>query len=238
MLIHVSKWITRPFGTCYHHIRLTRCLLLPNPRGANTMFLVLTTPSTSNTTYTNEFGVPQYQVDTRSTRANRTSFIRRVSQRQSTASPHSDLDVFAINTPQRSAAIDVATIRWNIVKSTVIDFGGKERQTKHWLKREDVSYGFSPRVMTARDGREYRWTQNPETSELQFRTNNTQDVLVARFHAEKELPAFSPTRPLPALEVLPEFEHLAEEILVTFVYVDNRNSRKSPSRSPSRKGSN
>ncbi|KAJ7063731.1 hypothetical protein C8F01DRAFT_1134108 [Mycena amicta] len=200
------------------------------------MFLVLTSPSTSNTVYTDESGVPQYQVDTRTTRASRTSSIRRLVP---ASRPRSDFDFFAIDVDLRAPqhrSTDIATIRWNIVQSSVIDFAGRERKTKSWLKREDVAYGFSPRVMTAQDGREYRWMQDRDTSELQLRTNDLDEILVARFHTQKHFPTFSPTRPLAALEVLPQFEQMADEILVTFVYIDNRGG-KSPSRSPSRRGS-
>nr|GAT43751.1 predicted protein [Mycena chlorophos] len=194
------------------------------------MFLVLTTPSTSNTTYTDEFGVPQYQVDTRSTRTSRTSAIQRVLRREATA-----FDLFATNVP-RASTQDVATIRWNLVQSTVVAFADDklERKTKTWLRHEDVQYGFSPRVLSARDGNEYRWLQDRETGQLQLRTNDAEETLLARFHQKHAFPEFSPNRPLAALEVLPEFERMADEILVTFVYVDNRGRK---SRSPSRSNS-
>ena len=96
---------------------------------------------------------------------------------------------------------------------------------------------------------EYRWLQEhePESGELQLqlRMNDAEEMLVARFHHKHTFPAFSPNRPLAALEVLDGFEKMVDEILVssllffsfvfwldagavqvTFIYVDNRGGRK------------
>ncbi|KAF7323402.1 hypothetical protein HMN09_00121100 [Mycena chlorophos] len=196
------------------------------------MFLVLTTPSTSNTTYTDEFGIPQYQVDTRATRTSRATSIQRVLRREATA-----FDVFALNVP-RASTQEVATIRWNLVHSTVVTFANDnvDHKTKTWLRHEDVQHGLSLHILTARDGNEYRWSQDRETGQLQLRTTDAEEALVACFHKKHVFPEFLPNRPLAALEVLDGFEKMVDEILVTFIYVDNRR-HKSHSRSPTRSNS-
>ncbi|KAF7298340.1 hypothetical protein MKEN_01358600 [Mycena kentingensis (nom. inval.)] len=200
------------------------------------MFLVQSTPSTSNTTYTDEAGVPRYSVNTSpyAYGTPTTTGIHRITQPDPSASPRSALDLFAVDAdldlePASPPSAELARIRWNILQSSIIDFAGRERKARSWLRRANSLRANTKVVFTAQDGREYRWTRR-DAAEMELRTNDASDALVARFRTKTHVPTVSPTRPLAALEILPQFEDMADEILVTFVYCENRRRRSSPTR--------
>lgn len=88
--------------------------------------------------------------------------------------------------------------------------------TRSFFKKEGWGWRGSDRVFMAPDGRQYRWKLGTMAPEL--RAHNHAQTLVARFHPGGKTCFFSSRSPF--LEILPAGEHIADAILISFVYIE------------------
>ncbi|KAJ6606064.1 hypothetical protein DFH09DRAFT_1119210 [Mycena vulgaris] len=191
------------------------------------MQLFLTTATPSNSVYTDESGVPQYKVNT-PFKLDRTTAISRVVEhgipRRSGSMDGHDA---GIEEGERFASL--AHIDWHLVESSVIRFRGRELATRDFFRKEGWGWYGRHRVFTGLDGREYKWILGAYTSQL--RLNDEAQTLVARYRPKK-LGILSKARKA-SLEVFPTFEHMMDEIVVTFVYIERlRKTKERAARSP------
>ncbi|KAJ7119088.1 hypothetical protein C8R44DRAFT_789990 [Mycena epipterygia] len=193
------------------------------------MQLVLTTASPSNAVYTDGSG-PQYKVTTPLKLHDRTTAISRVIEhgiprrRSQSRSEHEDE---AEVEGERFASL--AQIDWRVVGSSVIRFRDRELLTREFFRKKGWGWYGRHRVFTAADGREFKWILGAYTSQLKL--NNAAETPVAHYRPKK-LGLLSKPRKA-SLEVLPDFEYMMDEILVTFVYIEHlRKTKERAARSP------
>ncbi|KAJ7641726.1 hypothetical protein FB45DRAFT_825990 [Roridomyces roridus] len=119
----------------------------------------------------------------------------------------------------------LAEIAWYIRKPSLMRFGGKEIDPETFFtKPEGVPwYGYPSRIFTAQDGKEYKWVGSYQYSRLKL--NDGSDTLVAEYGC-KSVGLLSKKRD-PYLEIFPPYEHMVDEIMVTFIFVERlRRSRQ------------
>ncbi|KAJ7119099.1 hypothetical protein C8R44DRAFT_790012 [Mycena epipterygia] len=184
----------------------------------NPMQLILTgtTYYPMNAVYADASGAPQYKVNTPLNLLNgRTTAISRVvdgiPRRQSQSGDEHETEG---EEGERFASL--AHIDWRVVESTVIRFRGRELLTRDFFRKTGWGLYGRHHVFTASDGKEYKWIISTYTTEL--KSNDAAETPVAHYRPKK-FGLLSKTRKA-SLEVLPEFEHLMDDILVTFVYIE------------------
>ncbi|THV01016.1 hypothetical protein K435DRAFT_656014 [Dendrothele bispora CBS 962.96] len=108
----------------------------------------------------------------------------------------------------------LAQIDWRVKKGNVFRFGdGKEVAATKFLRKDK----WRERVFTASDGAEYKWVLGLTTSELFINTSPATPI--AKFHGRKS-GILNPNRVRAHLEIYPAGQHIADEIFLTFVYVE------------------
>ncbi|KAJ7808777.1 hypothetical protein B0H14DRAFT_3151879 [Mycena olivaceomarginata] len=181
------------------------------------MHLTLAPHKPINATYTDtESGVEQYKVHTEiKLHDSITTISRRI-----------DSDVPRRDSQSEGNAIDgrfglFAQIHWRIVGPTVIQFGGRELNAATFFRNRGLSlFGWQP-GFTGLDGKEYRWRMTVNLTKLEV--DDASATLVAEYK-EKTLSVLGGAKE-PSLEIFPSFEYMADEIIVTFVYLQK--TRKS-----------
>ncbi|KAK7442480.1 hypothetical protein VKT23_016077 [Stygiomarasmius scandens] len=117
----------------------------------------------------------------------------------------------------------IAQIDWKFFKSSKFRFGdGKEVLAKDFFRKESWGCYGRHRVFTASDGVEYKWILGAWVPSL--RTNDADKTPVAYFHRRK-LGIFSKSEPA-YLEIYPAGEHMVNEIVTTFVYIEKIRKEK------------
>ncbi|GLB35659.1 hypothetical protein LshimejAT787_0212240 [Lyophyllum shimeji] len=188
------------------------------------MHLYLSTPSPLNATFTNEDGQVMYKVDTPMAVGTRTSTISCVVPNDI---PQQQSDSSAAEESMKDRFAHLAQVEHNVVGSSVLRFGGKEILTKEYFRKEGWGAYGRHRVFTASDGREYKWLLQTFTPKLIV--NDESKGVVAKFH-RRNLGIIGKPRPR-SLEIFPAGEHMVQEILVTFVYVEKiRKDRENAAR--------
>ncbi|KAJ7142142.1 hypothetical protein C8R43DRAFT_582603 [Mycena crocata] len=188
------------------------------------MRLVLTTGSPANAIYTDATGAPRYKVNTPFKLSHRTTAISRAIEGEI---PRRNSWSDNVDEEQRFASL--AHINWRVFESSVIRFRGSELATRDLFRKDGWGCYGRHRIFTALDGREYKWILGAYTSQL--KVNDDTETVVARYRPKK-LGLFSKPRKA-SLEILPPFEHLMDEILVTFVYIERvRKQKERAARSP------
>jgi len=187
------------------------------------MRFILSTHKPINATYKDaETGDVQYKVR---------SPIK-VHERISTISRRVDVDIPRRNSgasEQGDATTDsgtfghLAQLSWYLRAPSVMRIGGKDIDPKNFFQKPKVPwYAFQQRIFTAQDGKEYRWTGGAHYTKLKL--NDGSDTLVAEYRC-KSVGLISKARD-PYLEIFPPYEHMVDEIIITFVYVERlRHSR-------------
>ncbi|KAJ7216429.1 hypothetical protein GGX14DRAFT_358997 [Mycena pura] len=100
----------------------------------------------------------------------------------------------------------LARIAWRLVGwHTTIQFGGHEIDPATFFRTERTA----EYVFTAQDGKEYRWSVQSNSSRL--KVNDAAATLVAEYRV-KSVGLRTPKSDA-MLEIFPEFEHLADEIM-------------------------
>ncbi|KAF8062553.1 hypothetical protein FPV67DRAFT_1586369 [Lyophyllum atratum] len=188
------------------------------------MHLYLSGREAINSEYANDNGQVLYKVETPQALGTRTSTISMV---------------VAFDVPQRDGEPDMhnrfahlAEIEHHVLGSSIMRFGGQEHQTKDFFRKEGLKNGgFSRygrnRVWTASDGKEYKWLLRSLKSELV--TNHSEGKTIAKSH-RRGLGLIGPVSE-GYLEIQPEGEHIVQEILITFIYVEKyRKEKERPSK--------
>ncbi|KAJ7748796.1 hypothetical protein DFH07DRAFT_961997 [Mycena maculata] len=118
----------------------------------------------------------------------------------------------------------LAQLCWYIRGPSVMRFGGRDVDPTTFFQKVDVPwYGFPQRIFTAQDGKEYKWYGSRNTTKL--KVNDGSDTLVAEYLVES-VGLLSKKRE-PCLEIFPPFEHMVDEIMITFIFVERlRKSRR------------
>ncbi|GLB42116.1 hypothetical protein LshimejAT787_1101310 [Lyophyllum shimeji] len=169
------------------------------------MRLYLSNTSPFNSTFHTADGQAIYKVRTSSKTFGRTTTIYRILQNDA-----------VFDCTMRDIFGHLAQIEWKSLRSSRIRFRGRELRTRSVFKKKGWGWRGSDRVFIAPDGRQYRWKLGTASPELRI-LNDTQ-ALVARFHPGGKT-CFFPSRS-PFLEILPAGEHIADAILVSFVYIE------------------
>ncbi|RDB30110.1 hypothetical protein Hypma_013945 [Hypsizygus marmoreus] len=182
-----------------------------NQPHSSDMHLYLSSASPMNTVFRNEVGQALYRVRTPSRVFGRTTTISRIvpnntSTRAEKCGRFEMHDVFG----------HLAQIEWKSFRSSRLRFQDREMKTRAFFRKQGFGCRGRNRVFVAPDGREYKWKLNSRPPEL--RTNDERQTLVARFHLWRH-PYFS-SPPTPSLEILPAGEHIADMILVSFIYIE------------------
>ncbi|KAJ6594443.1 hypothetical protein B0H19DRAFT_920874 [Mycena capillaripes] len=82
--------------------------------------------------------------------------------------------------------------------------------------------GTRQRIFTAKDGKQYRWSGSAYYTRLKL--NDGSDTPVAEYRC-KSVGLLTKARD-PYLEIYPSFEHMVDEIMITFIFVERlRKSR-------------
>ncbi|GLB35680.1 hypothetical protein LshimejAT787_0212450 [Lyophyllum shimeji] len=163
------------------------------------MHLYLSTRSVINSTFANEDGQVLYKVETPMAAGTRVSTISMV---------------VPDDVPQRDGEPDMHDRFAHLAEI--------EHHTKDYFRKEGFSRFGRNRVWTASDGREYKWLLRSMKSELV--TNDSEEKTIAKSH-RRSLGILGPVRP-GYLEILPEGEHIVQEILITFIYVEKYRKEK------------
>ncbi|KAF8068830.1 hypothetical protein FPV67DRAFT_1414503 [Lyophyllum atratum] len=169
------------------------------------MQLYLSGASPFNSTFHSPDGQAIYKVQTSSKTFGRTTTICRILQNDA-----------LFNTTMRDTFGHLAQIEWKTLRSSVLRFHGREMRTRSFFKKEGWGWRGSDRVFVAPDGRQYRWKLGTMAPELT--AHNATQTPIARFHPRGQT-CFSPSRS-PFLEILSAGEHIADAILVSFVYIE------------------
>jgi len=110
---------------------------------------------------------------------------------------------------------ELASIEWHALTPSILTYGGYEMLMKEFMPSKGILGQY--RVFTAPgDGRSFRWKLGSRRSTLQL--NDDSKTLVARSH-RSNIGIFTEPRQA-RLEIFPHFEHLADIILVTYIYVE------------------
>ncbi|KAJ7582043.1 hypothetical protein C8J56DRAFT_793156, partial [Mycena floridula] len=122
----------------------------------------------------------------------------------------------------------LAQIDWKIIKFAKIRYGGIEYDTKQFFRKVKFGWYGRHRAFTAPDGKNYRWILGARVPTLV--TDDKSETLIATFHRKRWL--FGKRQAY--LEIFPEGMHLADVILVTFIYIEK--IRRDKERAASRNG--
>ncbi|KAK7000727.1 hypothetical protein R3P38DRAFT_2797034 [Favolaschia claudopus] len=187
------------------------------------MRFILSTHKPINATYKDaETGLIQYKVRT----------PIKVQELVSTISRRLDIDIPRRNSVASEQSIAtgdngrfgfLAQISWYMRAAKVMRIGEKEIDPQTFFGRPKVHwYSFPQRTFTAEDGKEYKWYGG--TTYTKLKLNDGSDTPVAEYRC-KSVGLISKARD-PYLEIYPEFEHMVDEILITFVYVERLRSNR------------
>ncbi|KAJ7063730.1 hypothetical protein C8F01DRAFT_1134103 [Mycena amicta] len=181
------------------------------------MLLNLTGISPINTVLSDESGNPQYKVST--PKAGGTTYVSCVIQIQNPVDNNS-FKIKSEDTGMRFANLALIDFHEHHYKlSSTITFRGEERKVNEWLRKQGAGKGwFGPhRPFTGEDGNEYKWLLKSNHCEL--RTNDAAETLVACYHPRKDR-LFSRGKKPAALEIIDAYEAMRDEIVVTFVFLE------------------
>ncbi|KAJ7725286.1 hypothetical protein DFH07DRAFT_970900 [Mycena maculata] len=192
------------------------------------MHLFLNTDSPWNTFYTDESGALQYKTNTPLKLHDRTTTISRVVE----GIPRADGREAEAEVEDGARFASLAQINWRQIESSVIHFQGRELATQEFFRTEGSLGWFGrPRAFTALDGKQYKWILGAFTSEASLKLNDGSETMVAQYHHKKFVYGMFSKPQKPSLEIAPPFEHMADEILVTFVYIEQLRKSKDGSQS-------
>ncbi|KAF7357815.1 hypothetical protein MVEN_00827500 [Mycena venus] len=193
------------------------------------MRFILSTHKPINATYKDaETGVVQYKVRSPIKVHELISTISRridsdIPRRNSGSSQHGDSDGGAA-TVDSGRFGHLAQISWYMRAPSVMRIGGKDIDPATFFQKPKVPwYAFPERIFTAQDGKEYRWCGGAYHTKLKL--NDGSDTVVAEYKC-KSVGLITKKRD-PYIEIFPPFEHMVDEIMITFIFVErlrkNRN---------------
>ncbi|KAJ7660219.1 hypothetical protein DFH06DRAFT_988910 [Mycena polygramma] len=115
----------------------------------------------------------------------------------------------------------LAQISWRVVGPNVIHFGGQELDATAFFQHRGFGLFGWELGFTARDGKKYRWCKHINRTTLEVDDDAAAPVVEYQGLSRGILGKAKE----PSLEIFPPFEHMADEIVVTFIYVEK--TRKS-----------
>ncbi|KAJ6577669.1 hypothetical protein B0H19DRAFT_1252989 [Mycena capillaripes] len=188
------------------------------------MHLFLNSDFPYDTVYNDESGALLYKAKTPFKMHNRQTTISRV--------------VDGIPSAQEESAhfTNHVTIDWRVLESNVhIHFGGQELAARDFFRKEGSGwYGrfvhfflwlksiqiitseYKHHIFTAQDGREFKWVLDGLTSKLL--PSDSSKTVVTAYNRKKYIPFVKTSKG--SIEILPPFEDMLDEIMVTFVYAE------------------
>ncbi|KAM6502728.1 hypothetical protein JOM56_002705 [Amanita muscaria] len=113
---------------------------------------------------------------------------------------------------------NLAEIKFNVVDSSVMRFGGQEYEISHFLDKKGLGfYGrkTSTRGFPIRKRTEAKTIDDDDLPQL-VRLDRSAKTPIARFH-RRRLGILKKKRPA-SLEIFPEGNHMVKLIIITFVY--------------------
>ncbi|KAK7040355.1 Replication termination factor 2 [Paramarasmius palmivorus] len=107
---------------------------------------------------------------------------------------------------------------WSTTRASTIQILGQEIETKDFFRSEGWAGKLlgSNRVFTAPDGKEYKWFLGPYSSKLVL--NDKEETPVAKYHRGNL--GITEEKRRAVLEVFPAGEHMADLIIITFLYTE------------------
>ncbi|KAF7346954.1 hypothetical protein MVEN_01447800 [Mycena venus] len=113
----------------------------------------------------------------------------------------------------------LAQIHWRVAGPTMIEFAGRELDTSSFFQNKSFGlFGWEPEF-TALDGKKYIWRKHVNRTTLELKG---QPATVAAEYNGRNVGLVGKAREQPSLEIFPPFEGMADEIMVTFIYVEKR----------------
>ncbi|KDQ34178.1 hypothetical protein PLEOSDRAFT_1052927 [Pleurotus ostreatus PC15] len=171
-----------------------------------------------NATFTDEDGQATYKTQTPfKFFADKTTTVSRVLHTNNVASD----DISRKGGDNQGQLVKLAEIEWkNDVSLSRFKYREKDVVIGEFFYKGKQGWRGKYRTFTAPDGRSYRWTMGFNYPELH--TNDEHRRPIARFHRRRlSIPGICKGR-APHLEILPDGEHIADAIVMTFVYVEKR----------------
>ncbi|KAJ7102846.1 hypothetical protein C8R44DRAFT_808636 [Mycena epipterygia] len=184
------------------------------------MHFLLSSNKPMNATYREaESSVAQYKVKTPIKLPDLTTTISRLIDSDI---PRRDSQGDSSAAPDSGRFGHLAQISWRVRGPTFIRFGDRDIDPATFFRKENKGWHgrYKERVFTAQDGREYRWCKTAYTSRL--KVNDASATLVAEYRAHS-LGLLSKAGNA-SLQIFPPFEHMIDEIMVTFIYIEKLRS--------------
>jgi len=172
------------------------------------MHLLLSRDSPGNTTITNSTGQVLYRSSTPFKWSGRTTTVSKVVPNESDGDH------------MRDRFAELAQIEWNGPKTSIFRYHGNQSFTKDFFKHEGK--GGRRRYFTASDGSSYMWILGVYVASLEV--NDLTRTLIARSHRH-HLGLIGKARKA-YIEILPEGEHILDDIVVTWVFAEIVRRRK------------
>ncbi|KAF4609219.1 hypothetical protein EYR40_001572 [Pleurotus pulmonarius] len=212
--------ISLPPSTDYIHLEFPH-----SPAYSAAMKLYLTRNSPLNATLVDDLEQELYYINTPWKLSGRTTTITKADKELEAFVKFGGLlisdsksDISPSDDSSTRGQPELAQIHWRCIGNSRLNFGGFERDIHEYLVRSGCMGWY--RTFTAPDGRSYRWTMGFNYPELH--TNDEHRRPIARFHRRRlSIPGICKGR-VPHLEIFPDGEHIADAIVMTFVYVEKR----------------
>ncbi|KAJ6507173.1 hypothetical protein C8R47DRAFT_1100504 [Mycena vitilis] len=111
----------------------------------------------------------------------------------------------------------LAQLSWRMRGPSVMRFGGQDIDPATFFRKVRTPwYGYPQRIFTAEDGKQYKWTASPHYTKLKL--DDGSDTPVAEYGC-KSVGLLSQRRD-PYFKIFPTFEHMVDEIMITFIFVE------------------
>ncbi|KAJ7274987.1 hypothetical protein C8J57DRAFT_238910 [Mycena rebaudengoi] len=179
------------------------------------MHLTITPHNPINSTYRiTESGVDQYKVQTE---IKAYDSVTTISCRIDSDIPRRDEEGLKAAPGNERFGL-LAQIHWRVAGPSMIEFGGRELDPTTFLENKSFGlFGWEPEF-TALDGKKYIWRKHVNRTTLELKGHST---IVAEYNG-RNVGLVGKAREQPSLEIFPPFEGMADEIMVTFIYVEKR----------------
>ncbi|KAF8192407.1 hypothetical protein K438DRAFT_2135653 [Mycena galopus ATCC 62051] len=183
---------------------------------------------------TNKSGAPQYKTSTPLKLHDRTTAISKVVD-PGIPRREDEHEAGAMGEESGPRFAGLAQINWRVANPSVIHFRGQELATTTFFrKHKDGKLPgrlVTTRLFTGTNTKEYKWILGAYTSEAShapyhLKLNDDSETMVAKYRHKKLGHFWAEGPDKCSLEVSPGFKHMLDEILVTFVYIEQlRKSR-------------
>ncbi|TFK34267.1 hypothetical protein BDQ12DRAFT_763694 [Crucibulum laeve] len=180
------------------------------------MHLYLSHQEPWNATYTTAEGQVIYKVKTPLRLGTWTATIQRVI-------PNTELLDSPVGTPSavepnfQDRFGQLGQIEFHNIQSSRIRYQGQDVEASVFFRKSGFGWYGRHRIFTAPDGKEYKWKLGMKAPELVM--NDGSKTPIARCH-RKKFGILSKAACPASLEIFPAGKHIADVIVVTFVYIE------------------